>query len=236
MDWKNSKSNLTMNYRIKSLSEAFFNPFEEDEEDAKMKKSKEVIPLSDTSDILSPRKEVFDINRVEYSKRPNGEFVIYAKTSFSKGEIVEICPVIIVGVEAKAIPNLKNYIFEIEKIRGTYGVVLGYGSLYKHAENPNIQFAYNRTNRQMYFIAARDIRQQEELSINYGKEFWDEFATYTSLSKDNKPVEKSNESSSVSIKTNPEPIDNGSDSQPIITTARDTGRISVTPLLGKGQQ
>lgn len=220
-----------MTYKIKPLDEGFFNPF-----DKKDEAKKPIISLSDKVGVVIPRKEVFNINRVEYSKRPNGEFVMYSRTQFAKGEIVEICPIIFVGVEAKAIPNLKNYIFEIEKTHDKYGVVLGYGSLYKHSENPNLEFAYNRTNRQMYFMAARQIQAQEELSINYGKDFWDEQATFNTIAPESKPtvisLPKANESEiSHADKSMTGEVPQDTD---IIVKAKSTGRVNIAPL-GGGQ-
>jgi uncharacterized protein len=152
-----------------AVNEEFYNPFEKDN-------PVEVKPshIADKGGFLKMRKEIFNINRVEYSKKKNGSYCVLAKTQFAKGEIVEICPVIFVGLEAKAVPRLKDYIFEIDKTKGQYGVVLGYGSLYGHSPDPNITFAYNKENRQMYFIAAKTINAGAELVIDYGKDYWAE--------------------------------------------------------------
>lgn len=148
------------------INEDFYNPFDDSKVDTKPSH------ISDKGGLFKLRKEIFNINRVEYSKRPNGSYTVLARTQFSKGEIVEICPVIFVGPEAKTVPILKDIIFEINKESGRYGVVLGYGSIYRHNENPNITFAYNSKNRQMYFIAAKTIMPGSELFINYGKDYW----------------------------------------------------------------
>lgn len=169
-----------MTYKIKPLEEAFENPFDDIE-----KKKKKIVSIKDTSD-LAPRREIFNINRVMFTKRPNAEYTLLAKTQFAEGEIIEICPIIFVGVEAKGIDRLKEFVFEIEKRNGgMYGIVLGYGSLYKHSDNPNVSYAYNRSNRQMYFIAARPIQAQEELTINYGKDYWNERASFGTVAPQN---------------------------------------------------
>jgi len=171
-----------MKHKIKSLdtylNEEFYNPFEKDN-------AIETKPshIADKGGMLKLRKEVFNINRVEYSKRANGAYTVLAKTQYAKGEIVEIAPVIFVGVEAKAVPRLKDYIFELDKNKGQYGVVLGYGSLYKHSEKPNITFAYNKSNRQMYFISARTINAGEELTIDYGKDYWAERSGFGTMAQ-----------------------------------------------------
>jgi hypothetical protein len=173
-----------MKYRIKPLDEDFFNPFDKPDD-----APKKPVKISDTGGIVKPRKEIFNINRVVYSKRPNGEFTVLSKTQFAQNEIIEICPIIFVGVEAKAINRLKDFVFEIEKEKdgkpGMYGLVLGYGSLYKHSDTPNCSYAYNRANRQMYFMASRPIQAQEELTIDYGKDYWNERATFSTLAPKN---------------------------------------------------
>lgn len=160
------------------VNEDFYNPFDENNP-IETKPSH----IADKGGLLKLRKEVFNLNRVEYSKRASGTYTVLAKTQFGKGEIVEIAPVIFVGLEAKGVPVLKDYIFEIDKNNGTYGVVLGYGSLYKHDEKPNITFAYNKKNRQMYFIAARMIKAGEELFIHYGKDYWDERSGFGTMAQ-----------------------------------------------------
>jgi uncharacterized protein len=170
----------TFNQFSETINEEFYNPFEEDN-------PVEVKPshIADKGGFLTPRKEVFNINRVEYSKKKNGSYCVLAKTQYARGEIVEIAPVIFVGLEAKAVPRLKDYIFEIDKDKQQYGVVLGYGALYGHSQTPNITFAYNHENRQMYFIAGKTIKAGEELTIDYGKDYWAERSGFGTLA----PVE-----------------------------------------------
>ena len=177
-----------MTYKIKKLEEEFYNPYDDEEKVGKKKGNKKPIHISDRGGILKPRREIFNINRVVYSKRPNAEFTVLSRTQFAKGEIIEICPIIFVGYEAKAIDRLKDFIFEIEKDGkngGMWGLVLGYGSLYKHSDNPNVEYAYNRSNRQMYFKAARVIQAHEELTINYGKDYWEERAMFGTMAPKN---------------------------------------------------
>jgi hypothetical protein len=166
-------------FKDKKINEEFYNPFEKDNK-------VEVKPthIADKGGMLKMRKEVFNINRVEYSKKPNGSYCVLAKTQYAKGEIVEISPVIFVGLEAKAVPRLKDYIFEIDKNKQTYGVVLGYGSLYGHSQTPNITFAYNKQNRQMYFIAAKTINAGAELTIDYGKDYWAERSGFGTMAQE----------------------------------------------------
>ena len=168
---------------IKHINEDFYNPFD-DSNKIEVKPSH----IADTGGYFKLRKEIFNINRVEYSKKTNGSYVVLSKTQFAKGEIVEIAPILIVGPEAKAVPRLKDYIFEIDKLQQKYGVVLGYGSLYTHSETPNIIFAYNNKNKQMYFIAATTINAGTELTIDYGKDYWAERSGFGTIAA-NEPIE-----------------------------------------------
>jgi uncharacterized protein len=176
-----------MKHKIKTLSEfqeineEFYNPFDETVPDTSPKF------MSDKGGMLKARKETFNINRVEYTKRTNGQYTILAKDMIANGEIVEICPVIPCGIEAKAIDGIKDFIFEIDKNNRQFGVVLGYGSLYQHSEKPNLEFGYNKSNKQMYFTSIRMIRAGEELTIDYGKDYWDERKTFNTLAPMPKP-------------------------------------------------
>lgn len=198
-------------FKIKKINEEFFNPFEKT--DIEVKPSH----IADRGGPLKLRKEVFNINRVEYSKKKNGAYCVLAKTQYAKGEIVEIAPIIFVGPEAKAVPRLKDYIFEIDSAKEQYGVVLGYGSLYGHSQTPNITFAYNKENRQMYFIAAKTINAGAELTIDYGKDYWAERSGFGTMApqqqespiKSGEAVAKG-ESNESAVQPNAEDITNAS--------------------------
>src|SRR5208283_916451 len=88
--------------------------------------------------------------------------------------IVEICPVIFVDMTIKSIKGIKDYVFEIDKEKGIFGVPGGYAMFYGHNQKNNIDYAYNRSNKQLYFLTNRTINIGEELTINYGNEYWQE--------------------------------------------------------------
>jgi hypothetical protein len=163
----------------KKMDEAFYNPFDgEDQLRAREPKS-----VKDFGSYFKVKKESFNLGRVEYMKRPGGEYTMIGKTHFAKGEIVEICPVIFVGEIAKTLDRIKDLIFELDKNKGQWGLVLGYGSLYRHSNKPNIDYAYNGKSRQMYFITNRPIKMQEELTINYGSDYWAERTNFNTVAE-----------------------------------------------------
>jgi len=151
------------------LNEDFYNPFDQEDD-----KPKEPSHIADAGGLFKPRKETFNLGRVEWSKRPGGDYTVIAKTQFARGEIVEICPLIVLDEVAKTVDRLKDLVFEIDKKKSEYGLVLGYGSLYRHSDKPNVDYAYNKRQRHMFFIANRPIKAYEELTINYGSEYWQE--------------------------------------------------------------
>jgi len=146
------------------IKEDFFNPF--DEEDLKPKKSKHI---SDKGGLLGIRKESYNPSRIEYVKK-GINYVVQARTQFGAEETVEIAPVIILGAESTAIDGLRDIVFELNK--GQYALVLGYGALYSHSDKPNLVYGFNKKTRQMHFITTRPIQVGEDLTINYGKDYW----------------------------------------------------------------
>jgi hypothetical protein len=160
----------------KKMNEDFYNPFDED--DDKIKKPKKI---SDKSNPLQLRKESFNLSRVEWSKRPNGEYTVLSKTQFAKGEIIEICPTIILGEGALTVDRLKDLVFEIDKDKKEWALVLGYGSLYRHSKKPNVDYAFNKITKQMYFITKTFVKQNEELTINYGSDYWMERTAFNTM-------------------------------------------------------
>jgi len=159
------------------IEEGFYNPFEEEDKF----KPKKPEPVKDFGGFFKVRNESFNLGRVEYTKRPGGDYMITGKTQFAKGEIVEICPVIFVGEIAKTLDKIKDLIFELDKAKSQWGLVLGYGSLYRHSAKPNLDYAYNPKGRQMYFITNRPIKLSEELTINYGTDYWAERTNFNTI-------------------------------------------------------
>ena len=150
------------------LSEDFYNPFNDDEE---AKKDKKPVSISDFGGFLGIRKESYNPSRIEYMKK-GGSYVVKARTHFGADETVEIAPVIILGPEATAIDGLKDIVYELNAKTGEYALVLGYGALYSHSDKPNIAYAYNKKSKQMHFITTRIVKFGEDLTINYGKDYW----------------------------------------------------------------
>lgn len=163
------------------LNEDFYNPFEEEDEATSKKEPRQI---GDAGGFITPRKETFNLARVEWSKRPGGDYSVIAKTQFAKGEIIEICPMLILPEVAKNVDRLKDVLFEIDKKKGEYALVLGYGSMYGHSDEPNVDYAYNKRQKHMFFLANRPIKAFEELTIDYGKDYWEERSNLNLIAHD----------------------------------------------------
>ena len=113
---------------------------------------------------------------------------VFANRDFKKGELIEICPVVILDeLESKKIDEtaLKHYVYIWNREPETYAICLGNGSIYNHSDNPNIEFEKDLDNLCIKFFATKDVAKDEELLHDYG---WDGPYDWSEINKDNKYV------------------------------------------------
>jgi SET domain-containing protein len=94
---------------------------------------------------------------------------VFATAPIKKGEIVEICPVIILPYkDRKKVDKTKvlDYYFYWGP-KNQPAIALGYGSLYNHSFNPNIEYEQHLKKKTITFTALRNIKKGEELVSNY---------------------------------------------------------------------
>ena len=106
--------------------------------------------------------------KVAKSQIPQAGRGVFARESIKKGEIIEICPVLV--VPRKDYPILKktilrNYYFLRGKV--TCEICLGFGSIYNHSYEPNATFKQDIKNHIIRFIAIKSIKKGEEITVNY---------------------------------------------------------------------
>jgi SET domain-containing protein len=97
---------------------------------------------------------------------------VFAKKSFQKQEIVEICPTIpLTPRERKRCQStvLDDYIYPWRSTRSAC-VVLGYGSIYNHSFEPNADWKQNFKRQTMVYRAVKKIKKGEEITVNYNGE------------------------------------------------------------------
>ena len=104
--------------------------------------------------------------KIEIKESSRGGHGCFATELIKKDEIVEICKVLpIRGAQV-----FTDYAWlDTRTMRRV--LALGYGSLYNHSFEPNIQ-RHSHGDEFFKFIALRDIEEGEEILVSYGKGYW----------------------------------------------------------------
>lgn len=95
---------------------------------------------------------------------------VFAARRFVEGDVVEVCPTVEVP-SSEVIGTLRDYVFDSVN-DGARVLVLGYGMLYNHSPNPNVEYVQDEPST-VTFLALRTIRPGDELTIDYGEEWWE---------------------------------------------------------------
>jgi len=95
---------------------------------------------------------------------------VFANRAYKKGQLIEDVPVIVIPQDEWEILEqtvLYHYAFSFGPDWKHSALALGYGSLYNHSYDPNAEYESLWKTRRMRFLARRDIRRGEEITINY---------------------------------------------------------------------
>lgn len=96
---------------------------------------------------------------------------VFATRTINSGEIVEVCPVIVVLAVWDDMPHdVRTIVFDWGQL--TNGpkascIALGWGSLYNHGNPANLRYRASPNELSLIFTAARDIVSGEQLTVNY---------------------------------------------------------------------
>ena len=74
-------------------------------------------------------------------------------------------------VDADVTGRLNDYVFS-SVTEGDLLLVLGYGMLYNHSAKPNVEYLQDEPTT-IVFRALRSVRPGDELTIDYGEEWWE---------------------------------------------------------------
>ncbi len=96
---------------------------------------------------------------------------VFATIAFAKGDTVEITPTLDLPEDDVA-GQLGDYVFGSAEDESRVILLLGYGMLYNHSADPNVEYVQHGP-REIAFVALRDIAAGEELRIDYGEEWWE---------------------------------------------------------------
>ncbi|HKY74474.1 MAG TPA: SET domain-containing protein [Patescibacteria group bacterium] len=97
---------------------------------------------------------------------------LIASRDIKTGEILEKCPIILVELKGQEEFLKKTVLWRyyFEWTAKYHAIVLGYGSLYNHSYSPNVRYDMDYKNQVMVYRAIKDIKNGEEVTINYN---WD---------------------------------------------------------------
>lgn len=112
------------------------------------------------------RKQLFQ-NKIAVQKSKMHGFGVFALKKIRKGEIIEECYTLISrrGGDKK----LEDFYFDAD---GRYAVILGFGSIYNHLDDPNADYKINRKTKIATFKAEKTIQKGEEIYVSYGEEWF----------------------------------------------------------------
>lgn len=94
---------------------------------------------------------------------------VFATRRFKEGEVVEQCPTVMFDDDEIDGP-VRDYLFSARQ-PGKVLLAFGYAMLYNHAAQPNT-FHRAAGRLMMEFVALRDIEPGEEITHDYGPEYW----------------------------------------------------------------
>ncbi len=107
---------------------------------------------------------------VRVGKSPHGRGV-FASRPIAEGETVEVCPTLELPA-ADVTGRLLDYVFDSPDDEDAVVMPLGYGMLYNHAEDNNIEYV-QADDGAIAYVALEDIAEGDELTISYGNQWWD---------------------------------------------------------------
>jgi SET domain-containing protein len=115
---------------------------------------------------LTPSSKIY----LDKSHIPNAGRGVFALVEIKKDEVIESCPVI--EIPQKQIQNVQksvliNYNFAWGNPEDRIAICLGFGSLYNHSYEPNATYIKHVEDGLINFVAIRDIKKGEEVTVNY---------------------------------------------------------------------
>lgn len=96
---------------------------------------------------------------------------VFALTPFKSGDIVEVCPVIVIITPYNSLPlEVQTIVFNwgvLQNISHCTAIATGYGSLYNHNNPSNMRYEAIPSQPLLRFVAVKDICEGDELTVNY---------------------------------------------------------------------
>ena len=103
---------------------------------------------------------------------------VFTDEFIEAGELVESCPTVTIpkrDLDPDERTVLDDYYHDWNERTGSKAMALGYGALYNHSRNGNMECIQNPRKRRIEFYALRDVEAGEELVYDYNpdlEEMW----------------------------------------------------------------
>jgi uncharacterized protein len=94
---------------------------------------------------------------------------VFAGQNIARGELVEICPVVVLPV-SDVRGKLDDYVFCWDENKRLYAIGLGFASLYNHSRKPNIEIELHPERQEIWFRAIKPVDAGSELVHDYDYE------------------------------------------------------------------
>ena len=108
---------------------------------------------------------------INYSNFIDGNGV-FASEDINEGDIICICPLLALPKEITTNNILFDYVYQIDE--NNHALVFGSGSLFNHQNEPSVNYEYSESGKYMIYKALRDINKDEELTISYGDNWFND--------------------------------------------------------------
>jgi uncharacterized protein len=95
---------------------------------------------------------------------------VFATRAFAEGEAVESCPTLEVAGDCVS-GRLGDYVFGSSQDENAVVLPLGWGMLYNHSYDANCEYVQDGP-QVITFQTTRKVGAGEELTIDYGEEWW----------------------------------------------------------------
>ena len=101
---------------------------------------------------------------------------VFTKTLIHKGATIEVCPVVPLSkTDIKIIRETKlcHYWYSwSHNLKTGQCLVLGYGMIYNHSDQPNADFKSDMKNKTITYFATKNIPYGGEITVDYGVKLW----------------------------------------------------------------
>jgi uncharacterized protein len=101
---------------------------------------------------------------------------IFTTTFLPAATTLEECPYLRLKAD-ECTGILDDYVFNLESTEENgesdyYSLVLGWGSLFNHADNHNTEYWHDTDRDLIVFHTIKEVAAGQQLFVNYGKEWW----------------------------------------------------------------